>query len=57
LKLIGRAIARKKGEEREFLAMLHGAKVAAKQLGPVTPQSLEDEFAAMGQKGFPVEDV
>lgn len=52
LRIVGAAIAKKKGEEQKFLAMLHGAKVRSKTLGT---KDLDEQLLRAKQKGFPVE--
>jgi len=52
LKLVGMAIARKKGEEQKFLAMIHGAKLKSRA---IPTQDLQKQFEDAEQKGLPVE--
>ncbi|MBA7680223.1 hypothetical protein ES703_88534 [subsurface metagenome] len=52
LKLVGVAIAKKKGEEQKFLAMIHGAKMKSRA---ISPQDLEKQLEDAKQKGLPIE--
>ncbi|GAH47050.1 unnamed protein product [marine sediment metagenome] len=53
LKLVGAAIAKKKGEEQKFLALIHGAKLKSRA---IAPQDLEKQLEDAKQKGLPVEE-
>ncbi len=48
------AIAKKKGEEKKFLAMIHGAKLKSEA---IAPQDLEKQLEDAEQGGLPVETL